>query len=152
MIPLSEKPGDYDWGCAYAAAYPIVLGDEIRIYYGASNGTHNGWRDGFLALAQLRPDGWAGYVPRDEDQAAVVVTRPVKCNAPTLRLTANVRAGGSVKATILDAAGKTLVVGRTLTASETDAVVADVARQRGQAVRVRFDIEQATLYAFGFGP
>ena len=29
---------------------------EIRLYYGASNGTHNGWRDGFLALATLRPD------------------------------------------------------------------------------------------------
>jgi len=41
---------------------------------------------------------------------------------------------------------------RAIAASVTDAVVAGVAQQRGQAVRVRFDIERATLYAFGFGP
>jgi hypothetical protein len=152
LIPLSETPGDYDWGCAYAAAYPIVLDDEIRVYYGASNGTHNGWRDGFLALAQLRPDAWAGYVPRDDAQPAVIVTRPVRCNDQKLRLTADVLAGGSVKVTILDAAGKASDGDKTLTGSATDAVLADVAPFRGQSIRLRFEIEKASLYAFRFGP
>lgn len=152
LIPLSEKPNEYDWGCAYAAAYPAVSDHEIRLYYGASNGTHNGWRDGFLALALLRPDGWAGYVPRDEMQPAVVVTKPVHCTGRTLRVTADVCAGGSVKVTVLDATGKALADGRTLTASVTGAVGADLAQQQGQAARVRFEITRATLYAFGFAP
>ena len=127
-------------------------GREMGVCYGASNGTHNGWRDGFLALAQLRPDGWAGYVPRDEGQPAVVVTRPVTCNDQKLRLTADVLGGGSVKVTILDASGKTLDGVKTLAASETHAAVADVGQLRGQSVRVRFEIERASLYAFSFGP
>jgi hypothetical protein len=127
------------------------LDREIRLYYGASNGTHNGWRDGFLALAQLRPDGWAGYVPQDEAQPAVIVTRPVNCTDQTLYMTADVREGGSVKVTVLDAAGRALSDGRTLTASVTDAVAVDVAPQRGQAIRLRFDLEKATVYAFRFG-
>ena len=61
-------------GCAYAAALPVFLDDEIRLYYGASNGTHNGWRDGFLALATLRPDGFAGYQPADAAKPATVTT------------------------------------------------------------------------------
>ena len=60
LIPNSETAGDYDWGCVYAAA-PVFTKNEIRLYYGASNGPHTNWRDGFLALATLRPDGFAGY-------------------------------------------------------------------------------------------
>ncbi len=151
LIPLSETAGDYDWGCAYAAAYPVVLDQEIRLYYGASNGTHNGWRDGFLALAQLRPDGWAGYVPRDDAQPATIVTQPVKCTGQTLYLTADVRTGGSVKVTILDASGRQLGSSGVLTTPGTQVPVLDVGQQRGQAVCLRFEIEQATLYAFAFG-
>ena len=47
LIPNSDFVADYDWGCAYSAAYPIFLEDEIRLYYGGSNWLHFGWRDGF---------------------------------------------------------------------------------------------------------
>ena len=46
LIPLGENRGDYDWGCAYPAATPVFLGDEIRLYYGASNGPHTNWQIG----------------------------------------------------------------------------------------------------------
>jgi hypothetical protein len=62
LIPLSDEKGGDDWGCAYAAACPAVLEDQIRIYYGASNGTHNGWRDGF-----------AGRKPEDKEKPATIV-------------------------------------------------------------------------------
>ena len=55
LIPNSEVEGEYDWGCAYPAAYPVFLEDEIRLYYGASDGLHGGWRNGFLSMATLRP-------------------------------------------------------------------------------------------------
>ena len=37
LIDTSHEKGDYDWGCVYASV-PIFLPDEIRIYYGASDG------------------------------------------------------------------------------------------------------------------
>jgi len=155
LIPNSETPGDYDWGCVYAAAYPVVIGNEIRLYYGASNGTHNGWRDGFLALATLRPHGFAGYEPADAARPAVVETEPVVCSGKVLRVTADAR-GGSVRATVLDADGTPVAVGQPVAADVTDAPVAfegggDLAKARGRRVRVRFEISRAKLYAFAFG-
>ncbi|MHC4725584.1 MAG: hypothetical protein ACYS9V_15335 [Planctomycetota bacterium] len=42
LIPNSDgKEGDYDWGCVYAAACPVFLENEIRLYYGGSDGHHN---------------------------------------------------------------------------------------------------------------
>jgi hypothetical protein len=63
LIPLGAA-GAYDSGCVYAAATPVVLDNQIRLYYGASNGPHTGWRDGFFCLAHLRPDGFAAMEPR----------------------------------------------------------------------------------------
>jgi len=149
LIPLSEKKGAYDWGCAYAAARPVFLKDEIRLYYGASNGTHHGWRDGFLALATLRPDGFAGYEPEQEDEPAVVVTKPVPCRGKRLWLTADVADGGSVKVTALDEAGKETGA-RTLTAGATEATVLDLSGRGGKPLRLRLEIDRAKAYAFGF--
>ena len=155
LIPLSEKQGDYDWGCAYAAACPVILEDQIRLYYGASNGTHHGWRDGFLALATLRPDGFAGYEPADPGTPAVVVTQPVACSGKTLRVTADAR-GGSLRVTVLNADGRRLATGKPITADATDAPVvfeggADLAASRGKRIRLRFELTRAKLYAFAVG-
>ncbi|MHC4642163.1 MAG: hypothetical protein ACYS32_11000, partial [Planctomycetota bacterium] len=38
FIGNDGKEGDYDWGCVYAAACPVFLEDEIRLYYGGSDG------------------------------------------------------------------------------------------------------------------
>jgi len=154
LIPLSEKKGAYDWGCAYAAACPVFRENEIRLYYGASNGTHNGWRDGFLALATLRPDGFAGYEPAVNDKPASVLTRPVLCSGRALRLTADAR-GGSIRVTVLDAGSKPVAEGKPLAADVTDAAVtleggAGLARLRGQPVRLKFELTRAKLYAFAF--
>lgn len=45
--------GRYDSGCIYAAATPVLLGDEIRLYYGGNNYLHTDWRDGYFCLATL---------------------------------------------------------------------------------------------------
>jgi len=155
LVPLSEKPGDYDWGCAYAAACPVFLEDEIRLYYGASNGTHNGWRDGFLCLATLRPDGFAGYEPQDKSRPAAIVTQPLVFSGPTLRVTADAK-GGSLRVAVLDADGRRLATGLPITADVTDAAVAfeggaDLAALRGGRARLRFELTGAKLYAFAFG-
>ena len=69
LIPLSENHESIEWGCIFAAATPIVLDDEIRIYYSAQPGPH-GWNPGHLCLATLRLDGWAGYEPKDDSKEA----------------------------------------------------------------------------------
>ena len=51
LIPLADKPLEYDYGCIYTCVNPVMLEDEIRLYYGASDYLHYGWRVGSLALA-----------------------------------------------------------------------------------------------------
>ena len=59
FIPNSAKEGDYDWGCIFATR-PIIGKDEVRLYYAGCNGKFFDWRDGFLCLATLPLDHWAG--------------------------------------------------------------------------------------------
>ncbi len=155
LIPNAETDGHYDWGCAYASA-PVFLDGEIRLYYGASNGPHTDWRDSFLALATLRPDGFAGYQPDDKDKPAVVLTRPVPLSGATLTITCDAD-GGSVTVAVVDESGNVLRQGRPIRADATDRVVrweaaANLEPYVGKAVRLRFDIEGAKLYSFGMKP
>jgi hypothetical protein len=133
----------------------VVLKDEIRLYYGASNGTHNGWRDGFLCLATLRPDGFAGYEPEDESRPATIVTRPVVVSGSTLRVTADAK-GGSARVAVLGDDGRRLAIGQLGGSNVTDAVVAfeggaDLSTLRGREVRLEFVLTKAKLYAFSVG-
>ena len=89
LIDTSDEKGDYDWGCVYASV-PIFLPDEIRIYYGASDDTHYGWRKGYLALATVRPDGLAGLHPATPNVAGSVTpirscARGVNCALAPMR-------------------------------------------------------------------
>ena len=153
LIPNSAKKGEYDWGCAYAAAYPVFLDKEVRLYYGGSNGTHGGFRDGCLALATLRPDGFAGYEPANAKRPAVIVTRPVEWGPAGLRITADAE-GGSVKVSVLDADGRAAAESRPITRNVTDAAVrfeaAAPSPPKG-AVRIRFELRKAKLYSFVVG-
>jgi hypothetical protein len=154
LIPNSEKRGDYDWGCVYAAATPVFTEKEIRLYYGASNGPHTNWRDGFLALATLRPDGFAGYETTAPKQPGLVTTAPVTCTGRQLRVSADA-ARGKLRVAVLG--DERLGAGqcRPITADVTDGAVqwadgADLSRWVGQPIRLRFELSDAQLYAFSF--
>ena len=151
FIANSETEGDYDWGCVYGALAPIVTDKGIRVYYAGSNGQHRYWRDGFLCLATLRHDGWAGYQPVDPAQAATVVTGPLDWQGG-LQISADA-AGGSVKVSVVGNSGQTV--------AESEAVAGDVTDQpvvfpssdglkalEGQPVRLKFEVDQAKLYSF----
>ncbi|GAG51720.1 unnamed protein product, partial [marine sediment metagenome] len=88
LIPRGAK-GSHDWGCVYAAAYPILRDGELLLYYSGSDGPHTDWRKGSLCLARLRPDGFAGLRPKAADQPGTVTTRPVICSGKHLRLSAD---------------------------------------------------------------
>jgi len=152
LIANSPKKGAYDWGCVYAAACPVVRDGEIRLYYGASNNVHTNWRDGFLALATLRPDGWAGYEPA-AGKTAAVVTKPVTCSGKRLWITADAE-GGRVRVEVIGEKGPSLADCAPLTGTLTKAGVrwkgGDLSALRGKGVRLRFELTGATLYSFGF--
>ncbi|MCC6682429.1 MAG: hypothetical protein IT445_16135 [Phycisphaeraceae bacterium] len=155
LIGNAEEPGAYDWGCVYAAAYPVFLPDEIRLYYSGSDGRHTSWRKGYLCLATLRPDGFAGYEPVVDDASAFITTMPLQVGKRALCLSADVEDGGFVRVAVLDEAGNYLIESQDVTKTVSDGRVPwhdanDPATYGDTAIRLRFELRKATLYSFSF--
>ena len=154
LIPNGHDEGDYDWGCVFPAASPVFLNHEIRLYYGGSDGLHTSWRNGFLCLATLRPDGFAGYRASSASAPAVVTTNAVIDTQSPLRLSADVAEGGKV---IVRAVGKDRLVlaeSEPLVTSGSDVLVRwrdDSARSEVRTARLQFAFERATVYSFSLG-
>ncbi len=150
LIPRGPD-GSFDDGCIYAAALPIVRGDEILLYYGGSDDTHGSWRAGGFGLARLRPDGFAGYEPADPKRPASILTRPI---TPANRLLVSTDAdGGNVRVHAVAADGSALARSRPITSSVTDAPVEW--EEAGPAsvlppgtTRLKFELTRARMYAF----
>jgi hypothetical protein len=147
--------GEQDCGCVYAAA-PFVHDGVILIYYGGSNGLHNNWREGSLNLATLDIDRWAGYVPADAREAARVETTSVAITGGSLRVNAEVKPGGSIRAMLMDGGGAEVrgfgFAGcLPVTAGGTDVELRwrerDVAELGLQRLRIFFVFQGAKLYA-----
>ena len=155
LIPNSEVEGEYDWGCAYPAAYPVFLEDEIRLYYGASDGLHGGWRNGFLSMATLRPDGFAGYRQEQAGRPATITTTPITPADGTLRISADVEQGGFVKVRVLDEHNELLAESGQLSGSQSDAKVEwpdgfSFDELADTSIQIQFEIRDATVYSFSF--
>ena len=145
----------YDWGTIFPSA-PIFFDDEIRIYYGAGDGYFFNWRKGYLALATLRPHGWAGYEPTRADTPAVITTQLLTFDRPSIGITADVWEDGSVRVAVLDKAGSQRAVSKPIRTTGTDSAVEweasqDLASLSGDQVRLRFQLRNAKLYAFQIG-
>ena len=147
--------GSYDGGCIYAqAGSPVIKDDELWIYYGGIREVHRGWkRDCHLCLARLRRDGFAGYEPLDDSQPGAVLTRPLLCAGRPLRVTADIRAGGELRAEILGEEGCSAADCEPLRVNATDAIIRwkngrSLADFKGKIVRLKFTLRATTLYAF----
>lgn len=144
-------PGSYDSQCIYAQAGPATAQDgKLLIYYGGSDVPHLGWyRHCLLSLARLRLDGFAGFEPTELDKPAVLTSAPVVVAGERLTLSADA-AGGNIAVEALDERGEVLARAAKVTGDITDHPVAlDLRSLRGRAVRLRFTLERARLYAFG---
>jgi len=155
LIPNSGVEGEYDWGCAYPAAYPVFLEDEIRLYYGASDGLHTSWRNGFLAMATLRPDGFAGYSQVDAGKPATITTAPTAPTKGTLRISADVEQGGFIKVSVLDEHNELLAESGAMNGSLSDAEIPwpdgfSFEELGNTSIQLRFEIQDATVYSFSF--
>jgi hypothetical protein len=151
LIPCSDTPLEYDYGCVYACATPVFLEDEIRLYYGGSDWLHFSWRNGSLCMATLRPDGFAGYAQDSKQQPAVVTTVPLPYSGNRILVSADIEEGGSIKVSIFDRNGNTLANTEVLQHTVTDHPLELDSRIRADEVKLKFEFTGATLYAFNFG-
>ena len=153
LIPRGPA-GSYDSGCIYAAATPVVLGNEIRLYYGGNNYRHTDWRDGYLCLATLPRDRLAGLAAASQPQPGLIVTHPLRCTGDQLRINAD--AGeGQVRVGVVDHPELGLVQCIPMAGNLLDGAVLwqngqTLAPLVGQSIRLQFELQAATLYTFTF--
>lgn len=154
LIPCSDKVLAYDYGCVYACAHPVFLPNQIRLYYGGSDYYHYGWRSGNLSLATLRPDGFAGYEQKSAANPAMIVTKSIDLSSTTLRVSADVQTNGEVKVTITDVHDNPLAtpvtIRKTVTDQPIELLIPSANDAESQKIKLRFEIQNAKLYSFGF--
>ena len=153
LIPRGSV-GSYDSGCIYAAATPVLLGDEIRLYYGGNNYLHTDWRDGYFCLATLPRDRFAGLTTTTPTATGVITTHPLLCTGSQVSINAQA-SQGQVRVAVVDQP--------TLQMDDCLPLVGDLLHDQviwqnqqslasliGQSVRLRFELQSATLFAFTF--
>ena len=150
FIPNSDVKGYYDYGMVWRCVSPLFLDrDEVWIYYGGFDLEHGGdGRRGYLCLATMKKDRWAGSA------AGTIKTRLIKCAGKALNICADVKGGGSIRAEVVGVSGLSLSDSISVTADVTDGVVTFKARDLsaliGTQIKLRFELKNATLYSFSF--
>jgi hypothetical protein len=122
--------------------------DKIMLYYGGSDWKHNGWREGFLCLATLRPDGFAGYVQENRNQEGVIVTKLISYKGGALQLTADIEAGGSIKVTVLNSDGEQIATSKSITNTITDEMLQLNNKIKEENISLKIEIKKAKVYSF----
>ncbi len=149
FIHCSEDILDYDYGCVYACAAPIFLDNEIRIYYGGSDWLHTSWRNGCLALATIRPDGFAGYEQVNPKKIGVVTTQIFKQTGQAIKITADIKGNGWLEANLFDEKNEPIAKERIYETS-TDKLVFAPHVTRLKSIRLEFKLNGAKIYSIVF--
>jgi hypothetical protein len=156
LIPNGPVMGDYDWGCIFAAV-PLIGKDKIRMYYGANDGRFMAWRNGFLALAWLRADGFGGYeqIAGGSNKTGSVTTKTVTVVGDSMCINADVAPSGYVKVTLRDEDGEKLAEGELVTKTVTDDRIQwkdgfDFESLKGKKIALRFELRESKLFSFSF--
>ena len=118
------------------------------LYYGGSDWLHFGWRNGFLCLASLRPDGFAGYVQENLNQEGLIVTKSFKYKGGALKLTADVEKGGSVTVSLLNSDGEQIAASESITNSISDEYLKFDKEFMEENISIKIKLTQAKVYSF----
>jgi hypothetical protein len=167
FLTVSEQPGDWNWcNVQSAGGCCLVVGDELYFYVSGRQGQPGTNLPGVCTtgLAMLRRDGfasvtdqWPARAPRPvSPHAPSLTTRPVRFSGEHLFVNADVQ--GELRVEVLDAAGRPL---EPYSLDQSVPVIGNSTRQgvkwrtrpsleglAGQAVRFRFHLSRARLYAF----
>ena len=151
--------GSWDGGMLHTATQPLIDGDTINLFYGASDQTHespiaDGWGNCAIGLATLRKDGFASLDAGAE--IATITSRPIENLQGRVRLNADAT-NGWIKVAILDDAGE-VVPGFGLDQCQplqNDGLDQSVSWGNRRTLppskaprRIRFQLQNASLYAF----
>jgi len=161
FIPNGKTPGDCDYGMIYTLHRPMVVGDEIWIYYTGFSGLHWATRrqeiqGGTACLAKLRLDG---FVSINTGSSGTLTTKPFLMSGDRLEVNVDTQRG-SLEVEILDANGKPL---NGFTRDDADAVTgdsvqhtvtwnggSDVSKLEGKPVALRLYLRHGRLFSFQF--
>lgn len=147
-------PGAWDSGMVLTVQAPIVLQDEIRVYYsGWARGHESGEGGAAMGLATLRRDGFVSLDAGEHWES--VVTRPLQCGR-SLFVNADCTEG-EIRASLLDEE-RDLIPG--LSGTQCRSLRGDDLRHEvrwaggglpaGEMVRVRLRARRARVYSLWF--
>lgn len=160
FLPTSPQAGECDSGMVYVMQHPIVVSDEIWIYYIGFQSLH--WatlrhelQGGVVCLAKLRIDG---FISLDAGEG-VLTTKLLRMSGDQLNV--NVDASlGSLSTEILDPGGKPIkgfsrddadpVTGDSRQHTVTWNGSADLSNLKGKPIILRFYLSRCKLYSFTF--
>lgn len=155
LIPNSDKKGDYDYGMVWRCVPPLFLDrDKVWLYYGGFDKKHGGdGRKGYLCLATMKKDRWAGY--EAGPGGGSINTTSVRCNGKALKICADVKDRGSIRTAVVGVEGLGVGASVPVTADVTDGAVTwkggkDLSALIGKRIKIRFELKNATLYSFSF--
>ena len=143
---------------------PIVMGDEIWIYYVGTSRDRSGQTDASapmrsaISRAVMRLDG---FVSADASyEGGELTTPPLRFSGNRLELNVDTSAGGGVRVELLDAEGNPLpglsgnaspwLVGNSVRMPVVWSETSDVGALADQPIRIRFMMRDCKLYAFQF--
>ena len=166
FLPLSEDPADVDWGCIYPSQGPLVVGEEIWIYYTASSRDHafrrpdgTGELDNInsICLAKLRLDGFVSVAASSNE--GTFTTKALTFAGSHLVINGKAD-GGRIMVEILGAGDKAIegfgradcdsFSGNQICHNVTWNGKSDLSGFAGKAIRLRFYLKKAELFSFKF--
>ena len=155
FIP-NGPPGSIDHWETMTAQSPVVMGDELWLYYCGTASEHGfTGRSGTICLAKLRLDGFVSVDAGDE--TGTVVTKPFLCEGDLLKINASAR-NGMVGVAVLDESGTqhqgysrqdcALFDGDAIKHQVTWREHSSLKELAGKTIRLKFYLRNANLYAF----
>ncbi len=161
FIPFGECGQDWDWGGIYPLQGPIVVGDEVRIYYTGQCGHHwasyRGEKDltSGIGLATLRLDGFVSVEATGAE--GTLTTKPLVFIGDALEVNADA-GGGSIAVEALDPDGNVI---EGFSRADGEPIQTDSVRHmlkwkgsddahllQARPIRLKFHIRNARLFSF----
>ena len=158
--PMLPTGGEGTWDAGMVFASPeVIVGDELRLYYGAWRKEHSAGseNDGAIGLATLRLDGFVGL--KATDRCGTIVTKPFNLQGRSLQVNADADKG-ELRVEILDQIGKPI---EGFAAADCQPITRDGLRHnvtwsakkqlgdlKGKTICLMFVVKDAELYSFRF--
>lgn len=88
--------GEFDNSCIYATA-PLEIDGKLWIYYMGGNGRHTNFRETSFARGYLEKDKFAGYVQKNKDVGAKLVTSHFQLYGENVEILVDIEDAGELR-------------------------------------------------------